>query len=158
MKKFAVIIAAVLAVSAAAFAANDTLVGACIYKFDDAFMSAINNVNAVNAIHASQHIEVCPACNGGGICVDCGGYGVKVLTCRGCGGRGICVFCLGKGRFYVSGYGVEPGTYVTCRNCNGSRRCGFCKGQSRKQVMCSSCRGYGTCFLCGGDGAFIVED
>ena len=58
MKKLAVI-AAVLAVSAvAAFAATDALVGACIYKFDDTFMTGVRNAMRAEMERQGGELEI----------------------------------------------------------------------------------------------------
>ena len=59
MKKFALIITAVVAVSAvAAFAASDALVGACIYKFDDTFMTGVRNAMSAEMARQGGEIEI----------------------------------------------------------------------------------------------------
>ena len=60
MKKFAVLLAvAVLAVSSlAAFADTDALVGACIYKFDDTFMTGVRNAMKVEMDKQGGEIEI----------------------------------------------------------------------------------------------------
>lgn len=60
MKKFAVVLAAVvLAVSAfAAFAETDALVGACIYKFDDTFMTGVRNAMRAEMERQGGELEI----------------------------------------------------------------------------------------------------
>ena len=59
MKKYAVLIAAVLAVTAvAAFAATDALVGACIYKFDDSFMTGVRNAMRAEMGRQGGELEI----------------------------------------------------------------------------------------------------
>ncbi|MBQ7155174.1 MAG: galactose ABC transporter substrate-binding protein [Synergistaceae bacterium] len=60
MKKFAVVLAAVvLAVSAfAAFAETDALVGACIYKFDDTFMTGVRNAMRAQMEKEGGELEI----------------------------------------------------------------------------------------------------
>ena len=59
MKKFALIITAVVAVTAvAAFAASDALVGACIYKFDDTFMTGVRNAMSAEMARQGGEIEI----------------------------------------------------------------------------------------------------
>lgn len=60
MKKFAVLLAvAVLAVSsAAAFADTDALVGACIYKFDDTFMTGVRNAMRAEMEKQGGELEI----------------------------------------------------------------------------------------------------
>ncbi len=60
MKKFAVLLAAVvLAVFAvSAFAATDVLVGACIYKFDDTFMTGVRNAMRAEMEKQGGELEI----------------------------------------------------------------------------------------------------
>ena len=60
MKKHIVMLAAVvLAVSSiAAFAASDTLVGACIYKFDDTFMTGVRNAMRAEMEREGGELEI----------------------------------------------------------------------------------------------------
>ncbi|MBQ6969387.1 MAG: substrate-binding domain-containing protein, partial [Synergistaceae bacterium] len=60
MKKHVVIFAAaILAVSAiAAFAATDALVGACIYKFDDTFMTGVRNAMRAEMDRQGGELEI----------------------------------------------------------------------------------------------------
>lgn len=60
MKKFAVLLAvAVLAVSSlAAFADTDALVGACIYKFDDTFMTGVRNAMRAEMDKQGGELEI----------------------------------------------------------------------------------------------------
>ncbi|MBR6900828.1 MAG: galactose ABC transporter substrate-binding protein [Synergistales bacterium] len=60
MKKHVVLFAAVcLAVSAvAAFAATDALVGACIYKFDDTFMTGVRNAMKAEMDREGGELEI----------------------------------------------------------------------------------------------------
>ena len=60
MKEHAAILAAaVLAVSAAAaFAATDALVGACIYKFDDTFMTGVRNAMRAEMDRQGGELEI----------------------------------------------------------------------------------------------------
>lgn len=60
MKKFAVLLAvAVLAVSSvAAFADTDALVGACIYKFDDTFMTGVRNAMRAEMEKQGGELEI----------------------------------------------------------------------------------------------------
>ena len=59
MKKYAVLIAALVAVSAvAAFAATDALVGACIYKFDDTFMTGVRNAMRAEMDKQGGELEI----------------------------------------------------------------------------------------------------
>ena len=60
MKKYAVILAAVvLATSAlAAFAETDALVGACIYKFDDTFMTGVRNAMRAQMEKEGGELEI----------------------------------------------------------------------------------------------------
>ena len=60
MKKFAGVLAAVvLAVSAfAAFAETDALVGACIYKFDDTFMTGVRNAMRAQMEKEGGELEI----------------------------------------------------------------------------------------------------
>ena len=58
MKKFAVL-AAILAVSAvAAWAETDALVGACIYKFDDTFMTGVRNAMRAQMEKEGGELEI----------------------------------------------------------------------------------------------------
>ena len=58
MKKI-VLAAVVLALSAiAAFAASDTLVGACIYKFDDTFMTGVRNAMRAEMEREGGELEI----------------------------------------------------------------------------------------------------
>ena len=60
MKKHAAILAAaVLALSAvSAFAATDALVGACIYKFDDSFMTGVRNAMRAEMERQGGELEI----------------------------------------------------------------------------------------------------
>ena len=52
--------------------------------------------------------------------------------CDICHGTGICQVCSGARRYYVSGYGVRPGSYVNCKGCNGSGKCEYCNGTGKQ--------------------------
>ena len=59
MKKFAVILSAVLALTAVtAYAATDALVGACIYKFDDTFMTGVRNAMRAEMNKQGGELEI----------------------------------------------------------------------------------------------------
>ena len=59
MKKLAVILSAVLALTAVtAYAATDALVGACIYKFDDTFMTGVRNAMRAEMDKQGGELEI----------------------------------------------------------------------------------------------------
>ena len=93
--------------------------------------------------HECSPIEICPVCEGTGVCQECNG--AKRITCPVCYGETKCVACDGTGIY-------------TCRNCEGTGICPDCGGNG--SIACPNCGGEGiiTCPDCDGYGVITCPD